>query len=264
MTNETEKELIQKYDEVYEKGEQKFWTFLPIEERLAILRLINFTGKTVLEIGCGTGDFAAWMATAGAEFVRAIDVSGEAIRAAVEKFKIPNLSFGCDDVSGAVENCPSRPFDIVVMVGVLEHMIDPANILKLISENLMHSKSQLVITCPMHLNPRGYIWAALKYLFDAPMSLTDRHEITPAWIKYQAEQLDLDLVACESVDMSWGTGSRMIEDYLQRLPKVFPDMPKSNIHRLIEFLDMNRDFHLGHGANGVYVLRPKTVKEISK
>lgn len=257
MTEETKKELVQKYDEVYREGEQKFWTFLPIEERLAIMKHVDFTGKTVLEIGCGSGDFAAWMATAGAEFVRAVDVSGEAIESACRKYVLPNISFAKADVGMEAEYDTCRPFDIVVMVGVLEHMIDPAAILKLISDELMHTRSQLVITCPMHLNPRGYIWMALKCLFDAPMSLTDRHEVTPQWMRFQAELLGMDMIACESVDQSWGIGSRMIEDYLQRLPKVFPDMPKRNIHRLIEFLDMNKDFHLGHGANCVYVMRPK-------
>ena len=78
----TSARLIKKYDQVYAEGENKFWTFLPTEERIAILQQMDLPGKQVLEIGCGTGDFAAWMASAGARLVKAHDLSEKAIEEA--------------------------------------------------------------------------------------------------------------------------------------------------------------------------------------
>jgi SAM-dependent methyltransferase len=253
MNAETDKDLIAKYNQVYADGEEKFWTFLPIEERLAILRNIDLSGKTVLEIGCGTGDFAAWMASCGAKLVVAIDASTAAIHAARAKYSLSNLSF-CPSTLITLSKVKYRNYDYIVMVGVLEHFEKPDEAIALIAEKFMSDKSRLVITCPLFINPRGFIWTALKYLFDAPMSLTDKHEISPSWIKATAKKYGLKIIRKESVDFSWGCGEKMIADYAKRLPKVFPDMDKSKINKLLSWLDENKEYFRGLGANALYIL----------
>jgi SAM-dependent methyltransferase len=253
MNADTDKDLIEKYNQVYADGEEKFWTFLPVEERLAILRNIDLSGKTVLEIGCGTGDFAAWMASCGAKLVVAIDASTAAIHAARAKYSLSNLSF-CPSTLITLSKVKYRNYDYIVMVGVLEHFEKPDEAIALIAEKFMSDKSRLVITCPLFINPRGFIWTALKYLFDAPMSLTDKHEISPSWIKATAKKYGLKTIHTESVDFNWGCGDKMIFDYSQRLPKVFPDMDKSKINKLLSWLDENKEYFRGLGANALYLL----------
>ena len=248
----TDPELIKKYDEVYADGEEKFWTFLPIEERCAILTNVYLTGKEVMEIGCGTGDFAAWMATSGAAQVNAFDMSQEAVDKARGKYgTLINLDFFCCDPLGKTR----EPVDIVVAIGVIEHTENPFNFLDDIQKLCMRPDSILAFSCPCLLNPRGYVWGALKYLFDAPMSLTDKHEIGPTWVRDTAAQLGLEIVKQITVDKSWGTAERMIIDYARRLPKVFPGMDPEKIGRLLDFLRTDMGYHEGAGANAVYVLR---------
>jgi len=250
----TDPELIEKYDEVYADGEEKFWTFLPVQERCSILTNVDLTGKEVLEIGCGTGDFAAWMATSGAAQVNAYDMSQEAIDKARGKYgTLINLDFFCCDPLQPA--CKPASVDVVVAVGVIEHTENPLDFLNDIQDTYMRSGSILAFSCPCLLNPRGYVWGALKYLFDAPMSLTDKHEIGPGWVKETAEKIGLELIKQITVDLSWGTAERMIIDYARRLPKVFPDMDPEKIGRLLEFLSRDMGYHKGDGANAVYILR---------
>jgi SAM-dependent methyltransferase len=258
MNAETDKDLIEKYNQVYAEGEEKFWTFLPIEERLSILRNIDLSGKTVLEIGCGTGDFAAWMASCGAKRVVAIDASRSAIHIARKKYSLPNIGFY---VSGLktygrhkIDEFQLSEYDFIVMVGVLEHFEKPDEAIALIADKFMSDKSRLVITCPLFINPRGFIWTALKYLFDAPMSLTDKHEISPNWIRATAKKYGLKTIHTESVDFNWGCGDKMIFDYSQRLPKVFPDMDDGKINKMLSWLKENKEYFRGLGANALYIL----------
>ncbi|MEJ2655572.1 MAG: class I SAM-dependent methyltransferase [Desulfobacterales bacterium] len=251
MNADTDKDLIEKYNQVYADGEEKFWTFLPVEERLAILRNIDLQGKTVLEIGCGTGDFAAWMASCGAKLVVAADASGAAIQAACGKYCLSNLVFYASELKMLGNH---KEYDFIVMVGVLEHFNNPDDTIGYIVKNIMSKGSRLVITCPLFINPRGFIWVALKYLFDAPMSLTDKHEISPNWIRKIAKKYGLKTIHTESVDFNWGCGDKMIFDYSQRLPKVFPDMDDEKINKMLSWLKENKEYFQGLGANALYIL----------
>jgi 2-polyprenyl-3-methyl-5-hydroxy-6-metoxy-1,4-benzoquinol methylase len=250
-----DKKLLKKYNKVYQEGEEKFWTFLPIEERLAMLTELDLYGKYVLDIGCGTGDFAAWMATAGADTVYGVDASKKAISLAEKKYTISNLVFNCSTIDKLYAS-RKRP-DIITMVGVLEHTDDPKETLALIERKYMGRNTILAVSCPSFFNARGFIWVALKYLFNAPMSLTDKHEITPAFMARTCQDIALEIYKAVAVDKSWGNGEKMIEDYKQRLPKVFPDMDQKRIDRLIDFLEESVPYNQGVGANTVYFIRRK-------
>lgn len=248
-----EKELVNKYNEVYKDGEEKFWTFLPIEERTCILNNVDFTGKTVLELGAGSCDFAAWMATAGAKTVVAIDASADAISKGRDKYKLPNLIMCCGYIGGKHWTKSRAGYDVVVMVGVLEHTNDPKETLKIIHDEYMKPGGLLVTSSPHFCNPRGYIWLALKYLCDAKMSLTDKHEIDPKAMVEVCVDIGLKPLNLISVDKSWGCGKRFIQDYVERLPKVFPKM---GTHKIDLFLSKvmgawEKDL-AGDGANVVY------------
>ncbi|MBI2839238.1 MAG: class I SAM-dependent methyltransferase [Acidobacteria bacterium] len=80
----------------------------------------DYVGKTVLELGCGTGDYALWYATHGAKHVTAVDLSDGSLARAREKAadgNVKNITFIKHDV--LTLDLPSNSFDYVYSVGVM-------------------------------------------------------------------------------------------------------------------------------------------------
>lgn len=97
--------------------------------------------KRVLEIGCGAGRWAFWLANTAAEVI-AIDFSPEMIRLAEErrvKDAINNLHFS---VCPAQEYTSTQPFDLIYLSGVDQYLTD---------EEL----SRLLANCEACLAPGG-------------------------------------------------------------------------------------------------------------
>lgn len=87
------------------------------------MTLRELEGKTILDVGCGTGEIACSMAT-HAKKVVGIDFSQNSIRHATttaKKFKLTNTHFEHADL---FTYSPPQPFDIVTSYGVLHHTPD--------------------------------------------------------------------------------------------------------------------------------------------
>lgn len=261
--------LIRKYNQVYREGEEKFWTFDSRNEQNAILKHVNFKDKFVLEIGCGTGDMAAKIITEGkARSVYAVDMSRAAINEARRKYPdIKNLIFAVGDFANDPVYALCRNKDVAVMIGVLEHTENPIRTLDHIFDKIILPGGFLAFSCPCFLNPRGYVWATLQILFGWPMSKTDKHMIMPSLIRDYCVSRGYKLLKAFSVDRSWGTGSGMIKDFNKRIPAAardilknidasWPDeILKSRIGDLICWLENDLEYHKGHGANMVYIVK---------
>jgi ubiquinone/menaquinone biosynthesis C-methylase UbiE len=86
----------------------------------------DYEGKKVLDMGCGTGQYALWYAMQGAGEVTGIDLSKGSLAIANERkeeSKITNATFRKMDIL----NCelPDNTFDYSFSVGVLHHTGDP-------------------------------------------------------------------------------------------------------------------------------------------
>lgn len=101
------------------------------EELFLKMRLLGFTeedyrGKSILDCGCGTGEFTNWYAARGNK-VTAIDLSGPSIeqakRYAAEYELSDQISFR--QMSVLEMDLPDDTFDIVYSYGVLHHTPDP-------------------------------------------------------------------------------------------------------------------------------------------
>jgi hypothetical protein len=122
---------------------------------------------------------------------------------------------------------------------------------------------EIVLSAPCFLNPRGYVWITLATLFKAPMSLTDKHFLHPWEFDAFAQKNELTAIM-QTCEKSWGNGPKMLEDYKQRLPKVFQDMKDttpltgrlSDLFKFLEghykFLEQQQEEFLG--AVAVYRL----------
>lgn len=85
-----------------------------------------YQGKRVLDMGCGTGEYALWYAMNGAAAVTAIDLADGSLAIARQRQReasVPNLTFLKMDLL----NCslPDDQFDYSYSVGVLHHTGDP-------------------------------------------------------------------------------------------------------------------------------------------
>ncbi len=95
--------------------------------RLKCLGIVpdDYVGKDVVEMGCGTGQYALWYATNGARHVTGIDLSDGSLsvaRSLKEAGKVKNI----DLLKMDILNCglPDEGFDYAYSVGVLHHTGD--------------------------------------------------------------------------------------------------------------------------------------------
>jgi SAM-dependent methyltransferase len=225
-------ELKKKYNNIYKVGAyQKYFSFNPYDILKAIIDSIDdWTGLSVLDIGCGEGDLAAMISFAGAKIVRGVDYSIEAINISNNRFNIDNVSF--DFANG---RDVSEKYDVIVMAGVLEHIDDPFDMLNnLINKNL-NTNGVLITASPSFLNPRGYVWMTLQILLDVPMSLSDIHFFSPDVFDKFAEKNNYR-VHNTTISHDWGGGGKTILDFKKRLVNALSDA-KLNNTKVEEFLD---------------------------
>ena len=248
---------------MHEKGPVS-WFDVGEEERLYLYQMGRpWTGKRVLEIGCGPGHLAAMIRLGGAASVLGIDYSEKAIFGALETYRIDGLKLQCVDYR---TRKGTGNFDVLVMQGLLEHLDNPWVELKWMIDNLLAPGGMVITSSPCFVNPRGYIWMALATMFNAPMSLTDKHFLHPWQFNEFAEVMGMKMrfITCE---IDWGNGQKMMDDFKNRLPKVMRDLQKQLGHsipyrttELLQFLKDSSDF-LDHsqsiGAVAVYRLTPK-------
>lgn len=114
---------------------------------LSIERLYNFTGKSVIDIGCGDGTYSIELVTRmNAATVIGIEPS-DAWQLAVMKYSAyaPQVKFQYGDAYHL--EFPNKHFDVSIMRGVLHHLDDPVSGLK---EMFRISKNIFL------LEPNGY------------------------------------------------------------------------------------------------------------
>jgi SAM-dependent methyltransferase len=238
------------YQEVYAQGSNTFYTFPAIRESREILNQDTWTGKTVLEVGCGEGGLASMIGFCGGQ-VLAIDYAASAIDIATQRYNLENVEFRCanyQDISGT--------FDIIVLQGVLEHMDDPLATLRELATRL-HRPGKIITSSPSFLNPRGYIWMALQLLLDVPMSLSDVHFLSPFDLEAFSQQLGATL-SYTSTDQDWGHGERLLVDFNKRLRNAFRDRGmEADVDRLLAWLEQTlpyTNYTQFSGATVVYQL----------
>lgn len=86
----------------------------------------DYTGRTVVDLGCGTGEYSLWYAIHGARQVIGVDLSDSSLARAREhadRYDVRNVNFVKQDVL-ALE-FPDQQFDYAYSVGVLHHTGDP-------------------------------------------------------------------------------------------------------------------------------------------
>ena len=253
------KELEAFYQSVYLKGEKKHFTPFVTKgttstEAQEVVKEMKWKGKRVLDVGCGTGNFAKEVSKKNAKYVLGIDYAEEAIKIAQKNNKQKNLEFKKLDVNELNEK-----FDIIVSIGTIEHMDNPIKIIKKL-KSCLNKNGKIILTTPNWTNPRGYVLMTLFFLFNAPITLADLHYLTPNEHLKMAKKVNMKL-KWRTIEESWGNGEIMIKDFEKRIPNVMRDIGKNvdekQIKSFLKWLknnvsNMNNSLPQ-NGAIGLYI-----------
>ena len=152
-----------------------------------------------------------------------------------------------------------RSFDVITSFGVLEHLDNPKKTLQSLV-NLSSKEGLIIISCPSFLNIRGVIWMTLQLLFDVPMSLSDKHFLTPSNIISYLEGTGKSVIHMKSVDNEVTQGDYFSKDMRKRLNNALSDasLPNDKVELLIEWVDSNKEYFDSNkltGANMVYLIK---------
>ncbi|MHC5831500.1 MAG: class I SAM-dependent methyltransferase, partial [Nostoc sp.] len=90
----------------------------------ALSLLPSLNKLKVLEIGCGVGDFAIYLANQGAN-VTAVDFSPIAIAMAKEKSQIQNINVQFQVADAQALPFEANTFDLILSCECLEHVPEP-------------------------------------------------------------------------------------------------------------------------------------------
>lgn len=109
--------------------------------QLSVFQEHGLKGKKVLDVGCFTGEFLELMDAQGAD-VYGTELQASAVKIANKKF--PGKIFLADV---ATKDFPKKKFDIVSLLGLIEHVTDPNTLLKQTTK-LLKKDGVLLIQTP--------------------------------------------------------------------------------------------------------------------
>lgn len=214
--------LVRKYQEIYKDGAVWLRTSLLGRTRLACaLAKRDISGGRLLDVGCGGGRLPIMAARQAREAV-GIDPSSEAIGTAARLSQTLGLRNTRFDTSPLESFRDAAPYDVVTVMGVLEHVSDPATFVSLAARRLK-PRGLLIIEVPSFQNFRGDAYMTLRSLFRLPMSLADRRQVFPQDVARWAGAAGLRTERTVGYLYELGWGSKGVRDMLQRTPAALRD-----------------------------------------
>ena len=194
---------IEKFSQLADKWWDKTGEFKPLHD-INPLRLdyidaqAYLQGKTVLDVGCGGGILSESMALRGADSVLGIDMAEKSLAVAqlhAEQTQLSNISYRCISVEDLANEMP-QAFDVVTCMEMLEHVPDPASIIRSCAK--LVKPNGKVFFSTINRNPKSYLHAILgaEYLLNlVPKGTHDWQKfITPAELARMAREAKLDIV----------------------------------------------------------------------
>ncbi len=117
---------------------------------------LDFEGRNVVDVGCGRGELAVWLAENGASSVVGIDIDsdyiGAACRHAEERGCERKVAFVCCDIH---EWQPSQDIHLFTSQAAFEHVPDPKMMLEAMYRHLSPGGEVATYFGPLWLSPFG-------------------------------------------------------------------------------------------------------------
>ncbi|MCB2206565.1 methyltransferase domain-containing protein [bacterium] len=141
------------FDAIYTHRKSTFSSMLDSVFRKDMYDRLNSTlaacepleGRSILDVGCGTGVYALELARRGAQHVCGIDIAERMVEACTqraEEEKLENTSF----IRGEVQDLEKeRQYDVSIGIGLFDYIKDPVPTLR---EMALRTKSDVVATFP--------------------------------------------------------------------------------------------------------------------
>ncbi|MCP1661110.1 bifunctional 2-polyprenyl-6-hydroxyphenol methylase/3-demethylubiquinol 3-O-methyltransferase UbiG [Neisseria perflava] len=194
---------IAKFSQIADKWWDKTGEFKPLHDinplRLGYIdRLGRLADKQVLDVGCGGGILAESMAKRGAAQVLGIDMAEKSLQTAAEHAAtqgVDNIAYRCVRVEDLAAEQP-HSFDVVTCMEMMEHVPDPAAIVRACTE--LVKPDGMVFFSTINRNPKSYLHLIIgaEYVLNfVPKGTHDWQKfITPAELARMCRQAGLDVV----------------------------------------------------------------------
>lgn len=105
--------------------------------RLTFESLGPLDGKTVLDIGCGSGPYVVEAVRRGAGRVVGLDMADGMLELARQRATAAGCSERCEFLPGTYpEDAPTGPFDCAVVMGVMDYVPDPLGFLSAVARQV--------------------------------------------------------------------------------------------------------------------------------
>lgn len=165
--------------------------------------LVPLGGKSVLDVGCGGGILSDSMARKGAE-VTGIDLSTKALRVAqLHALEANTANVSYREISAeamALEQAGS--FDVVTCMEMLEHVPDPASVVKACSE--LVKPGGWVFFSTINRSPKSFLFAIVGAEYLLQMLPKGTHEyaklIRPSELAGHGRAAGLELVQTKGLE----------------------------------------------------------------
>lgn len=192
---------IEKFSQLADKWWDPTGEFKPLHDinplRLDYIDMkAHLQGKQVVDVGCGGGILSESMAKRGAAKVLGIDMAEKSLAVAqahAQSQQLDNITYRCISVEDLANEMP-QAFDVVTCMEMLEHVPDPASIIRACAK--LVKADGMVFFSTLNRNAKSYIHAILgaEYLLGlVPKGTHDWQKfIAPAELARMTRQAGLD------------------------------------------------------------------------
>lgn len=126
---------------------QKSYHKIGAGRKSGILRLLgDYSGKKILDVGCGEGVLGAMLKEEKKVLIHGIDISDEEIEKA-KKVLDEAYCVDIETVTAWPEKIREQKYDVIILTEVLEHILFPEKIVRRLKE-LSDKKTGVIITVP--------------------------------------------------------------------------------------------------------------------
>lgn len=201
----------QRFDAIYAPEKRPLQRFIDDVWRGVVRRRFNLTlaklrplhGKSVLDVGCGSGRYCLAFAHEGAARVVGIDFAAPMIDLAKQYAEAEGVADRCEFITGAFpDDVPAGPYDYATGMGFFDYIAEPVPIIRRMAEM---ARSRVVMSFPKSVEWRVPLRRIRFWMAGCPLYLYSagrvRTLLADAGIRdYEWVELDRDYIVIAKLD----------------------------------------------------------------